>query len=194
MIRAVEKVRERLDKAVAALEAGSVPYAVIGGNAVANWVARVDEGFVRNTRDVDILIRRADFDAAKHAMEAAGFIYVHTWGVDAFLDTAETKPSEGVHLLFAGEKVKPDDPVPTPELTESEPSKPFRVVSLEALVRMKLVSFRMKDRAHLIDLCQLAMIDTTWPDRFHPVLAERLREILADPDSRPRPFPEAREP
>jgi hypothetical protein len=39
----VEKVRERLRRAAAALEAAGVPYAVAGGNAVAAWVSRVDE-------------------------------------------------------------------------------------------------------------------------------------------------------
>ena len=75
MIRAVERVRERCDRAAKALEAAGVPYAVIGGNAVANWVSRVDEGAIRNTRDVDILISRRDLEAAKSAMDAAGFDY-----------------------------------------------------------------------------------------------------------------------
>jgi len=35
MIRAVEKIRERLRRTVAALEAAKIPYAVAGGNAVA---------------------------------------------------------------------------------------------------------------------------------------------------------------
>lgn len=55
MIRAVEKVRERLRRAVAALEAAGVPYAIAGGNAVAAWVSRVDEAAVRNTQDVDLI-------------------------------------------------------------------------------------------------------------------------------------------
>jgi hypothetical protein len=54
MIRAVEKVRERLMHAVSALEKAEIPYAVSGGHAVAAWVSRVDEAAVRNTRDVDI--------------------------------------------------------------------------------------------------------------------------------------------
>ena len=37
MARAVEKVRDRLQRATAALESAGVPYAVIGGNAVAAW-------------------------------------------------------------------------------------------------------------------------------------------------------------
>ncbi len=55
MVRAVEKVRIRLLRAATALEQAKVPYAVVGGNAVAAWVARMDETAVRNTQDVDIL-------------------------------------------------------------------------------------------------------------------------------------------
>src|SRR2546430_15356768 len=73
MIRAVEKVRERLERAAAALEKAGVPYAVVGGNAVAAWVSRVDESAVRNTRDVDILLRRSDLEAAIKALGTAGF-------------------------------------------------------------------------------------------------------------------------
>ena len=47
---AIEKVRERLQRTAQALDAAQVPYAVIGGNAVAEWVGRVDEGAVRFTR------------------------------------------------------------------------------------------------------------------------------------------------
>src|SRR3954451_24203239 len=93
MIRAVEKIRERCDRTARALETASVPYAVIGGNAVANWGASIDEGSVRNTRDVDILIRRADLEAAKVAMAAAGFIFENAYGVDFFLDGPNGKPS-----------------------------------------------------------------------------------------------------
>jgi hypothetical protein len=50
MERAVLKVRERLLRATQALEAAGIPYAVAGGNAVASWVATVDEGAVRTTR------------------------------------------------------------------------------------------------------------------------------------------------
>jgi hypothetical protein len=71
MIRAVEKVRQQLQRAVKALEAAGVPYAVAGGNAVAAWVSRVDEAAVRNTQDVEILLRRADLPAAIAAMSQA---------------------------------------------------------------------------------------------------------------------------
>jgi hypothetical protein len=103
-------------------------------------------------------------------------------GVDLFFERPDGKPSEGVHLLFAGEKVKPTDPVPVPEVSESEDGAAFRVVSLEGLLRMKLVAFRDKDRTHIRDLIGAGLVDATWPGRFPDVLAERLRQILANPD------------
>jgi len=54
MERAVERVRDRLLRSTAALEAAAVPYAVIGGNAVMAWVEQVDEAAVRFTQDVDL--------------------------------------------------------------------------------------------------------------------------------------------
>src|SRR5271168_2247777 len=106
VVNAVEKVRQRLLKATAALRAAGISYAVVGGNAVALWVSRVDESAVRNTQDVDILIRREDFDVAKTAMESAGFVYRHTAGLDVFLDGPTARPRDAVHIVFANEKVR----------------------------------------------------------------------------------------
>src|SRR5437868_13250274 len=99
MERAVAKVRERLLRATAALNQAGVPYAVVGGNAVASWVATVDEGAVRNTRDVDLLVRRSDFPAISAALERAGFVGDELLDVIMFRDGAEGKPSEAIHLL-----------------------------------------------------------------------------------------------
>jgi len=117
MIRAVEKVKERLQRAVAALEQAGVPYAVIGGNAVAAWVSRVDEAAVRNTADVDLMIRRGDFDRASAALEGAGFVRRHAAGIDMFLDGPEGKFRDAVHVLFSGEKVRPEYVVAAPTWT-----------------------------------------------------------------------------
>jgi hypothetical protein len=46
MIRAVEKVRDRLLRAANTLEQAGLPYAMAGGNTVAAWVSRVDEAAV----------------------------------------------------------------------------------------------------------------------------------------------------
>jgi len=67
MDRTVQKVKDRLLRAAAALRKAGIPYAVTGGNAVAAWVSRVDESAVRNTSDVDLLRRRFDFPATREA-------------------------------------------------------------------------------------------------------------------------------
>jgi hypothetical protein len=115
-------------------------------------------------------------------MEAAGFLSGSTFGIDFFIDGPNAKPSEGVHLLYSGEPVKPTDPVPTPDLSETTHSGEFQVVTLEALVRMKLVSYRLKDQVHLQDMLRVGLIDATWPAKYPQPLDERLRAILANPD------------
>jgi len=181
-LMAAEKVKERLRRATAALDAAGVPYAVVGGNAVAEWVARVDDEAVRNTRDVDLLVRRGDFAAARSALEAVGFLYHYLMDVDVFIDGPQGKPSGGVHLVFAGQRVRAGDELPCPDLDESERAAEFQVVSLPALVRMKLTSWRLKDRVHLIDMIQVGLLDASWPARLPPPLAARLQELLDNPN------------
>lgn len=104
MVRAVERVRERLLRATAALDQAEIPYAVPGGNAVAAWVSRVDEAAVRNTQDVDILLRREDLNRVQSALSGAGFVYHHSFGMDIFLDGTEAGPRDAVDVVIAGEK------------------------------------------------------------------------------------------
>jgi hypothetical protein len=181
MVNAVEKVRQRLLRAAAALNSAGVSYAVVGGNAVALWVSRVDEDAARNTQDVDILIRRADFAAARTALEGAGFIFRHLGGIDVFLDGPQAKPRGGVHIVFANEKVRPEEPLANPDVSESQQAELFRVIALEALVRIKLTAFRDKDRTHLRDLIGVGLLDAQWLPKLPDVLATRLRQLLDTP-------------
>src|SRR5579862_4424982 len=152
MERAVAKVRERLLRATAALNQAGVPYAVIGGNAVASWVATVDEGAVRNTRDIDVLVRRDDLPAVTAALEQAGFVRDELLDIIMFRDGAEGKPSEAIHLFFAGMKIRPDHLLPAPEIQTVDDPANFRVITLESLVLLKLMSNRRKGQVHLEDM------------------------------------------
>lgn len=182
MIRAVEKVRQRLHRAAAALEAAGVPYAVADDNAVAAWVSRVDEAAVRNTQDVDILLRRSDLSAATAALARAGFVHRHAKSLDMFLDGPSASARDAVHVVFAGEKVKADSPAASPDVTESERTDTFRLINLNALVRMKLTAFRDKDRTHLRDLIEVGLVDVSWCGRLPAPLASRLQALLDAPD------------
>jgi len=182
MVQAVERVRERLLRVATALEQGGLRYAVAGGHAVAAWVSRVDAAAVRNTRDVEILVARDDLPAIAAALSAAGFVHRHVAGMDLFLDGPEGRPREAVHVVPAGEWVRPEHPLAAPDVGEAEHTGEFRLVTLDALVRMKLNAYRDKDRVHLRDLAEVGLIDFTWLTRVPPELAERLRAVLEQPD------------
>jgi hypothetical protein len=182
MVRAVELVRERLLRATGALEAAGVPYAVVGGNAVAAWVARVDPAAVRNTQDVDVLLRRSDLDAAARALESVGFIRRHVAGIDVFLDGPKAKVRDAVHVVPAGEKIRAEYLVAAPDVTESEKPDQFRILSLQALVTMKLTSYRRKDQVHLQDMLDVGLIDASWVPRLPTELGSRLQQLIDTPE------------
>lgn len=182
MVRAVEKVRDRLRRATQALEKGGIAYAVIGGHAVAVWVAEVDEAAVRNTQDVDILIRRSDFEKVKEALAAAGFVYRNTTDGDVFLDGPAAKPRDSIHIIFAGEMTRPEHRHAAPDVEEASSVGTFKALKLDALVRMKLTSFRLTDRVHLRDLIDVGLLDASWLERLPSDLAKRLQELLDNPE------------
>lgn len=188
MERGITKVRCRLLRAAKALAASGIRYAVVGESSVAAWVSRADVSAVRNTRDVDLLLDPSDFERAKQAMEAEGFVHrrVSSLGkagsMDVFLDGPNAKVRDAVHILWAGEKPVPDAIEPTPALGETESADGFELVPLESLVRMKLAAFRDKDRMHLRDLAGVGLIDETWLARFPAELSRRLKAILDDPE------------
>ena len=155
---------------------------VTKSSAVGQWVSRVDPGAVRNTSDIDLLVRRDDFDAVNIALSNAGFVHRHTAQPDLFLDGPDGRPREAVHLVFAREFVRPGETLQNPNVTESEAANELRVLALEALVQIKLTAFRDKDRVHLRDLLEVGLIDANWTQRYPPELAERFQLLIDTPD------------
>lgn len=183
MFGAMEKVRERLERVCRALGEAAVPYAVIGGNAVAAWVSTCDEGAIRTTQDVDILLHLEDVDRATAVLKAVGFQRETVMDVTMFLDGPDGRPSQAVHIIWAGQKVEAGyvSSAPTPDQSCNISGK--QIVDLVELVRMKLTSYRRKDQVHVLDLIGVGLIDASWPGKFEqPPLAERLQELLDDPN------------
>lgn len=181
--RAVEKVRERLLRTCRALEGAGVPYVVIGGNAVAVWVGSRDEGAVRNTKDVDVLLDRADLQQAIVAMSAAGFDVAEVNGVTMFLDRDDPVPSRGVHVIFANERIKPHDPHPAPSVRKGIRSpEGVDAIELRELLILKLIAFRDIDRVHIRDMIHVGLIDDAVAQQIPLALRHRLEEIRANPD------------
>jgi hypothetical protein len=85
-------------------------------------------------------------------------------------------------VVLAGEKVRPDYVTAAPDVSESEQAEFFRLLTLEALVRMKLTSFRDKDRTHLRDLLEVGLLDAGWLSRVPPQLRDRLKLLIDSPE------------
>ena len=182
MVQAVELVRERLERATGQLDRAGVPYAVIGGHAVAAWVSMVDVDAVRNTNDVDLLLRREDLERARAALEQVGFIGREVAGSVMFLDGPTGTARAAVQIVFARERVRENYLLPAADVIESERPGGFQVLRLSALVNMKLTSFRDKDRTHLRDLIDVGLIDASWLQRVPGPLKDRLQQILESPE------------
>ena len=185
---AVHRVEELLRKVTQALDAAQVPYAVVGGNAVAAWVASVDESATRATKDVDLLLRRADLETASHALHATGLILEHAFGLYMFLDAQHPSPRTGVHVILANEPVIVGDRYPAPDPSASACSvSGFRVLGLRELVAMKLQSNRPIDQAHIEDLLELGLVDDRIRDELPDDLRSRFDELAAEWRRRARP-------
>lgn len=177
---AVNRVETLLRKVAKALEEARVPYGVVGGNAVAAWVATVDKGAVRATKDVDILVRRADMSAVTKALQAVGLMPVEVLGVVMFVDRRRPNPKTGVHVVFANERVRPHYTHAAPDPKDTVRTEAgLVVVDLPALVRMKLQAYRDIDRVHIRDLMAVDVIDAALIQELPGDLRERLEEIQA---------------
>jgi hypothetical protein len=99
-----------------------------------------------------------------------------------FLDGPQAKARDVVHAILAAEKVKPHDVIASPDVSESESTATFRLITLEALVRMKLTSFRDKDRTHLRDLIEVGLVGASWLALLPEPLRHRLQEIFENPE------------
>jgi len=178
----MDRVELRLRKTIAILEAAGIPFAIVGGNAVRIWVAQVDPGAVRATNDVDVLIRPEDLETAKQVMAMHGYHYRKAAGLDMFLEGKEDSVRHAIRVVLANRMVKQDDYEANPDVEPSEVGDGIRTLPLERLVRMKLNSYRLKDRVHLLDMIDVGLVDASWITRFPAPLAERLRSLIENPD------------
>jgi len=178
---ALDRVTERLRRITTALEEAGVAYALVGGQAVALWVATRDPAAVRTTKDVDILLRREDLPRARAAALAAGMDYFEVVGVGMFLEQDDPNPRQAVHLIWAGEKIRPEYSLPAPTIDQRQSIEPgTQVVSLPALTFMKLLSNHDQDRVHLHDLIDVGLVTRDFLKDLSQPLAERLDALLTE--------------
>lgn len=162
-----------------AFAAAGLEYRVIGGLATYLYVEASEPDAGRLTKDIDIAVRREDLERIARAVEPFGLTYRRAAGVDMLVQTDDLSARRAVHLVFTGEKVRPDYAEPAPELGAERRMRGVRVMPLQDLVRMKLTSFRLRDQVHVKDLDETGLITPEIEAGLSPLLRERLTQVRA---------------
>ena len=174
----VEQLFEVLNRVTAALRAAGIEHRVVGGLAVFLHVSERDPLAARMTRDIDLAVDRADLARIVDAVRPFGFEYRHAAGVDMLVDAAKPSARSAVHLVMVREKQRPEYSETVPDFSQSvETQEGVCLAPVADLVRMKLTSFRLKDRVHIQDMDSTGLITAEVEAGLPEDLRRRLAEI-----------------
>jgi hypothetical protein len=176
----VDQLFEVAGRLAKALSQAGIEYRVVGGFAAYMHVNEVEPMAARLTRDIDVAIDRADLDAIIEATRPYGFRYRHAAGVDMLVDAEAPKAHSAIHLLFIREKVRKDYEEPVPAFSPAvQYENGISIISVADLVKMKLTSYRDKDRVHVRDMDGVGLITEEVEAGLSPILLGRLKHIRA---------------
>ena len=173
----VNQLLERMRKFHACMDRAGIPYRIIGGMATFIQIFERDPHAGRLTDDVDAAVNRSDLDAIIRAAEAAGFKYRHVAGVDMLLDAKKPKAKSAIHLVFIGEKVRPEYLETIPGSPPEKTKEGILIAPVRDLVVMKLTSFRIKDQLHIQDLDGVGLITPEIEAQLSEPLQQRLAQV-----------------
>ncbi|HEV2690087.1 MAG TPA: hypothetical protein VGV35_16120 [Bryobacteraceae bacterium] len=162
----------------AAMTTACVEYRIVGGMGVFLQVSERDPNAARFTRDVDISVSRKDLQRITEIASEFGFRYRHAANVDMLVDAEQRIARSAVHLLFTGEKVRPHYLEPVPGFSPATITQEgFPLAPVADLVRMKLTSFRLKDKVHLLDMDGVGLITPEIEAALTEPLRARLQQV-----------------
>jgi hypothetical protein len=96
-----------------------------------------------------------------------------------FLDAQNPGARSAVPAIFVGEKVRPEDLEPVPAGEPMRTKGGILIAPVADLVRMKLTSFRLKDKVHIQDLDGVGLITPEIEQGLSEPLRQRLAEVRA---------------
>jgi hypothetical protein len=177
--RQVEQLVDVARRFAAALAQAGIEYRIVGGFAVYLHVNTIDPVAARLTRDIDAAVRRADLERIAGLVEPLGLKHRHAAGIDMLVDAAAPRARNAVHLIFAKEKVRPEYLEPVPDFSPVSQINGLLVAPVADLVRMKLTSFRDKDRVHVRDMDGVGLITPEIEAQLPGPLRLRLAQVRA---------------
>jgi len=176
----LDQLHDVLKRFTSALTQAGIEYRVIGGMGVFLHVNERDTMAARLTRDIDAAVERTNLPAIIRAVQPFGFTYQHVAGTDTLVDAAKPKARSAVHLIFVREKVRPEYVEPVPDFSPVTPTSDGVLIAPVAdLVKMKLTSFRDKDRVHVRDMDGVGLITPEIEAGLPQALRQRLAEVRA---------------
>lgn len=178
VINAVNAVDRCESRCVESFDRTGIDYAIVGGRAAMAWVESVDRGASRTTPNVDFLVNRTELPQIIKALTQDGWVHQVVKDWHTFAESPSRSFRSRVRLVVANEFFRPDDLLPTPSVNESRQIDDLKIISLEALIRMKLTAFRTIDRVHLDDLLSVGLFDPSWKRRFPQEFGSRLDEVF----------------
>ena len=96
------------------------------------------------------------------------------------VDAEAPKAHSAIHLLFIKEKVRKEYAEAVPEFSPAvRYENGVSIIPVADLVKMKLTSYRLKDRVHIKDLDGVGLITPAIEAGLSAELRERLREVRA---------------
>lgn len=162
-----------------AFRAAGLEYRVVGGLAAYLYVEEAESDAGRLTKDIDILVRRQDLRRIAEAVEPFGLEYRHAAGVDMLVQKGAPSARRAVHMIFEGEKVRPEYSEAAAKIGEGREIQGIPVIPLVDLVTMKLTSFRLKDQTHIQDLDEQGLITPEIEAGLSEFLRARLTHVRA---------------
>ena len=165
-----------LQKLTRRLEDEKIPYALVGGLALAA------HGFVRMTQGIDLLMTREGLETFKQRFLGRGYVPAFSGAQKPFRDT-ETQVR--IEILITGDY--PGDGKPKP-IAFPDPSIVFterggmRVIPMETLIELKLASgmsaaHRLRDLADVQDLIVTLKLPVEFAETLDASVRETYREL-----------------
>lgn len=162
------------------LQTAGIDYELVGGMAVLVHVEEADPEHAMLTRDVDILVNRADLEKIINVASQHGFRFRHVAGLDMLTFGETDSAKNAVRLLFSGEFVRPTQATPHPSIAPTRKvvfGEEVFVVPLVDLLRMKLSAFRLKDQVHVQVMDAAGLITPALENTLPEELQLRLRQV-----------------
>ena len=194
----MEQLFQVLDRVTAALRAGAIEHRVVGGIAVFLHISERDPLAARMTRDIDLAVDRRDLERLAEAVRTLGYPDVIVaertperymtqlsrgdFQTVLFLDAVEMGAAPGGVVLLEGrEKVRPEYAEAVPDFSPPVVTREGVLLApVSDLVRMKLTSYRFKDRLHIQDMDRAGLITAQIEAGLSGQLRRRLEEIRAE--------------